>query len=74
MSMHDLEFDLSTLRPEPGDLLVITTRQYLTNEQRAKLEAVVLPKLQALGCKAIVLDGGTGMHLVKKVQTIASEA
>lgn len=54
------------LHPEPGDLLVLKCGSFLSREQRERFEANVLPPFQALGCKVIILEGGTDVQLIKK--------
>jgi hypothetical protein len=54
------------LRPEPGDLLVLKVDVLLSEKQRGLLKEKVLCHFEELGCKAVVLEGGMDVLMIKK--------
>lgn len=62
------QLQTSVLSPEPGDVLVIKSREFLSQRQRDWLLQQVSQFVPA-GVKPVVLDGGVDLQLIKKPTT-----
>lgn len=77
MNIEDLSVKLgvdvtaNVLHPAPSDLLVLKIDAFLNTNQRETLKANLIPTLEAIGCKVMVLERGMDLMLVK--QAIADE-
>jgi hypothetical protein len=66
MNLHNLDYDLYTVSPKTGDMVVIRFPQMLTREQRDHIARWIEPKVKELGCQAMVLEAGATLELWKK--------
>lgn len=64
--MKDIEPKIYALTPRPGDLLVFKTDQIFSTAQREAFAAQVKPHVEALGCKAMLVDGVMDIVLIKQ--------
>jgi hypothetical protein len=55
----DVDLRANILQPSPGDLLILKVDVALTQEQRERIQATIMPWLEGMGCKTLVLEIST---------------
>lgn len=59
------QLQANVLSPEPGDVIVIKSREFLSQRQREWL-LLQVSQIVPAGVKPVVLDGGVELQLIKK--------
>jgi hypothetical protein len=69
-----VDLKANIIQPCLGDLLVLSVDATLTMQQRERVQSTLIPLLEGLGCKAVLLEKGFDLVLVKQaVETPAGE-
>lgn len=61
-----MNFSTNVLQPDAGDMVALKVPSFLSQAQREMITEKIQPLFVEMGCKFIVLDGGSDMLLVKK--------
>lgn len=64
---------VESLSPKRGDLLTISVPLPLKQEQRERLEAIVRPMVERLGCELLVLECGATAQLQPSLGDLLAE-
>lgn len=70
---NDCSEQIKKLNPSQGDLLVVTTPGYLSQDQRKTAQETLRPLAERLGCALLVLEGGATAEIKPSGNALLAE-